>query len=119
MEAQELNSIRTASVITMIVGVWLVISPLFISITGGALVNQLVIGAIFFVLGVAQMVSRNTVASWLTGIAAIWIIASAFVLNLSTGSIWNEAVTGLVALAMAIWDGQAVTRLNASHQPTR
>ncbi|HET7673707.1 MAG TPA: hypothetical protein VFK11_04325 [Candidatus Saccharimonadales bacterium] len=108
---EKLSQSRLASVLTMLVGVWLLVSPLFISITGGALVNVMIVGGIFAVAGLIQLFWVNSLPSWVNGLAAIWLFISAFAFSVSTAMAWNEAVSAVAVFILSVWDGAEISQV--------
>lgn len=117
---QSLSQSRLASVLTMLVGVWLIISPLFISITGGALTNILIIGAIIALAGLVQLVwTGSTLPSWVSALAAIWLFIAAFAFSVGSAVAWNEVISAIVAFILSTWDGMEVSQVRHREHPGR
>lgn len=112
---QSLSQSRVASVLTIVVGAWLLLSPLAISITGAALVNLLIVGGVMAVAGLVQLFWMNTFPSWITALAAIWLFIAAFAFSVSTGAAWNQAISAIVAFILATWDGVEVSEVQREH----
>lgn len=111
----DITQSRTASVLTLLLGAWLVVSPLFISITGAALVSLFIVGGVMILSGFAQLLTDNSLPSWITGVAAVYLVASAFIFDVSNNVIWNEVVAGIVGFLLAAWDGIEVTQIHDRH----
>lgn len=105
---------QLASVLTFVVGGWLMLSPAFISADGTAVVNVLVVGAIVALAGLAQLFWTSTVPSWISALAAGWLLISTFIFNASTGFVWSVIISAIVAFVAAIWDGVEVNHLQHS-----
>jgi len=114
---ESLSQSRLASVLTMLVGVWLLISPIFISITGGALTNILIVGAIIALAGLVQLIWTNsTLPSWISALAAVWLFIAAFTFSgVSNAVSWNEVVSAIVAFILSTWDGVEVSQVQHRH----
>ncbi len=110
---------RTASILTFLVGGWLMLSPIWISISGWALTTLLVAGGVIALAGLVQLFTENSLPSWLTALAAIVLFVAAFTFNdVSSSVIWNEAVAAAVAFVLAIWDAAEVAEVhNKHHRP--
>jgi hypothetical protein len=106
MEAK--TQTRVASVLTLLLGIWVGISPLFISVTGAALVSTIATGVALGVFSLLQMFVRNGVPSWLNGLAGIWLIISSFAFTVTTAMGWSLVLSGIAAVILAIWDGNEV-----------
>ncbi len=112
---QSLSQSRVASVLTIVVGAWLLLSPLAISITGAALVNILIVGGVMAVAGLVQLFWTNTFPSWVTALAAIWLFIAAFAFTVSTAAAWNQAIFAVVAFILATWDGVEISEVQREH----
>jgi hypothetical protein len=103
------NQIRLASSATMLFGVWLATSPLFLSISGGAFWNQLIAGVALVLFGGIQMFVKSTLPSLATGLIGAWMILAPFVLTVSAALVWSQVISGAAILLLAIWDGREVS----------
>lgn len=112
---QSLTQSRVASVLTVLLGAWIMLSPIWISITGAALINILVVGGVIAVAGLIQLFWHNVLPSWVVGLAAIWLFVSAFAFTVSHGVSWNEAVSAVVAFLLASWDGAEISDFQHRH----
>lgn len=115
---ERLSQSRLASSLTVILGAWLMLSPIFISITGAALTSILITGAVMIVFGLVQLAWENSIPSWINALAAIWLFISAFTFSISTAAMWNQIVFAIIAFALAMWDGAemgAVQRMHHTH----
>ncbi|HEU4966950.1 MAG TPA: hypothetical protein VFT53_05770 [Candidatus Saccharimonadales bacterium] len=108
-----LSQSRLASGLTVLTGIWLLVSPLIISISGAALVNILVIGAIFAAVGIVQVFWVNTIPGWVNALAAIWLFIAAFAFSASTLAAWNQALAGIVVFLLSVWDGLEISNAQA------
>ena len=115
---ERLSQSRLASVLMVLLGAWVMISPAFISITGAALVSLLITGGVIIVFGLIQLAWENTLPSWVNGLAAIWLFVSAFIFTVSTAVMWNQIISAVVAFVLSTWDGVEmgeVQRLRHTH----
>lgn len=99
---------RLASILAVVAGAWLMLSPLWIEMSGGALTNVLIVGGLIGVAGLVQLFWANTIPSWFNSLAAIWLFASAFFFTVSVSAAWNMVITATVVFALAIWDSVEV-----------
>ena len=106
---------RVASVLAVAVGVWLLVSPLFIAMTGTILINTLVVGGIITLAGLAQLIWENTIPSWVSGIAAVWLMVSAVVFSVSGAALWSQLIAAAAAFLLAAWDGFEVDQVSQQH----
>lgn len=102
---QNLVQSRIASILTVLLGVWIMLSPVFISMTGAALTNILITGGVIVVAGLIQLFWANTLPSWIVGLATVWLFISAFAFTVSNSAAWNEALAAIVTFIVATWDG--------------
>lgn len=114
MEAK--TQVRVASVLTLLLGVWIALSPVFISVTGAALVSTIATGAALGVFSMVQLLVHNGFPSWLNALAGIWLVISAFSFTLSDAMAWNLVVAGIAAVLFGIWDGSEVEQ---TYRPMR
>jgi len=106
---------RVASAITIVFGVWLLVSPIFINLTGGALVSTLITGAIVAIAGVVQLFWENTIPSWVNGLAAVWLLIATIVFGMTGAQVWSELVSAIVIFVAATWDGIEVDQVHQRH----
>lgn len=112
---RELYQSRLASVLTMLAGAWLLLSPVFISITGGAMVSLMIVGGVMALSGFVQLFTDNNSPSWITGLAAAWLFVSAFAFSVSNAVIWNEVLVAIAAFILATWDGIETSEVQRHH----
>ena len=113
---ERLSQSRLASSLMVVVGAWLMISPIFISTTGAALVSLLIVGAVMIVFGFVQMATENTLPSWINAIAAIWLLISTLFFSMSAAVIVNQIIFAVVGFALATWDGAEMGEVHRLHQ---
>lgn len=107
---------RIASVLAIAVGSWMMLVPAFTSVTGAALANILITGAVIALAGLTQLFWENVLPSWVDGLAAAWLLVSAITFDVSTAVAWNMAIGAIIASMLALWDGAEVTQLRHAHQ---
>ncbi len=110
-----INQSRLASGLTVLAGIWLLVSPLIIAITGPALINILAVGPVFAVIGIVQLFWVNTIPGWINALAAIWLFIAAFAFSASTLAAWNQALAGIVVFLLSVWNGLEVSNTQAQH----
>lgn len=104
---EDINQSRTASVLTVIAGLWIALSPIFISVSvsGFALISMIVLGVIVAVAGLVQLFWENILPSWVSGIAAVLLLILALIpMSLGTSAIWNMIISAIVVFVLAVWD---------------
>ena len=110
MDAQ-LNQSRFASVLMVLVGIWVATSPIWISVTDAALTNMIITGSVIALAGLFQMFWRAVVPSWVAGVAAVWLFISAFIFDMSTAASWNQVISALFTMVLAYWDGFEIAQV--------
>ena len=114
----DLAQSRTASVLTILLGIWLALSPIWIALSGaGAVVSLYIVAGIMILFGLVQLFTENSSPSWVVSLASVWLFISAFVLSVSGTAAWNQALTAIVAFVLAIWDGAEITHVHQTHHP--
>jgi hypothetical protein len=107
---------RTASVLSIAGGVWLALSPIWISLTGaGQFWSLYIVAGIFILFGLIQLFTDNVLPSWIIALASVWLFISAFSLGTSTAAAWNQAITAIVVFFLSIWDGVEVDHVHRRH----
>lgn len=109
---ERVDQIRVASVLLALVGIWVAISPIFISITGAALVNVIVCGIVLALAGGVQFFVKSSLPSWVSMLVAAWLFIAAYTFTVSTAVVWNETMSALAAFLLASWDGVEVAETN-------
>jgi len=107
---------RLASALTIAAGIWLLLSPLAISLSGAALVSLYITAGIITAAGLIQLFWVNTLPSWLISMAAVWLFISAFAFTVRTAVTWNEAIISVFIFVLATWDGVEVSHFRREHQ---
>ena len=106
---------RVASVLTAAVGVALLLSPLFVTVTGGALISTFIAGGLLVLAGVVQVFMENTIPSWVSGLTAVWIAISAAVFGMTGTFLWVTLAAAAAAFLLAMWDGVEVDQVAQKH----
>lgn len=115
---RDLTQSRVASVLTFLLGGWLLVSPIWISITGGALVSLLIVGGVLALAGAAQFFWDNSLPSWVAMLAAAYFFVSALGFSVSHAVMWNEIVSAIAAFILASWDGVETSEVHRLHHST-
>lgn len=105
---KDLTQVRVASVAAALLGIWAVVSPLFISVTGAALTNLIVTGSVLVLFSLAQLFVHNGLPSGVTALAGVWLFVSAFAFTVSGALAASEILVGMAAIIFAIWDSYEV-----------
>lgn len=106
---------RLASMLTLLVGIWVAISPIWISVSGGALTSVIATGVVIALFGVIQYFWESALPSWIVGLAAVWLFVSAFIFSssvISNGAMMNQILSAVAAFVLAYWDGIEITHVH-------
>jgi|SRR5579883_2236812 len=106
---------RVASVLIAAVGIWLLVSPLFIATTGGALISTLAVGGVLGLAGIVQFFWENAIPSWVSGLAAAWLAVSAVVFSMDSALLWSTGLAAAATFLLALWDGIEVDQVAQEH----
>ena len=111
----DVTQTRVASVLTAVIGIWLLLSPLFITTSGGALVSTLVVGGILLLAGVIELFWESTIPSWVSGLTAIWMAGSTALFGMGGLLFWDTIAAATATLLIAMWDGVEIGRVAQKH----
>lgn len=106
---------RVASGLSALAGVWLILTPLTISMRGAALKSILITGIVIVLASLIQMFWFNTIPSWVNAVSALWLFISAFALKMSTAAAWNLVIVAILIFALATWDGVEANEVQRHH----
>jgi hypothetical protein len=110
---------RLASLLMLLAGIWLVVSPIWISVGGGALASLIITGLVVIVASVVQYFWANIIPSWVMGLAALWLVVSAITYGVGAAAAWSQIISAVVVAILAYWDGVEITHLQHGnrHRP--
>lgn len=117
---QAQTTIKTASWIDLIAGIWLVVSPSILGYSSltTATTNDVVIGLAVIVLSALRTTVEGyhrTWTSWINFALGVWLIFSPFIFGFSMdgAALWNNVILGIVvgglALVAGVSGGEEVT----------
>jgi hypothetical protein len=115
---ESLAQSRLASVLTLLAGIWVAISPAFITMSGSSQTSTIIVGIIIALAGLVQLFWTSTIPSWIAALAAIYLFISAFAYSVSNAATWNMAVSAIVTFILATWDGVEVNDVRTHHMAT-
>lgn len=102
---KDIDQSRTASILTLIAGIWIAASPIFIPVAGGLFVSMIILGAVIALAGLVQIFWENILPSWISGIAAVLLFIAAFITGTaSAAAMWNMIISAIAVFALAVWD---------------
>lgn len=109
---------RIASGLTLVLGLWLIVSPLLLEVAGGAAWNNIVFGFAIVLLAagrVVQPVAKSRLASWINAVIGVWLVASPVAFDFVTrAATWNNAIVGVLVVAFALWSSTQPRRAGSS-----
>jgi hypothetical protein len=107
---------RTASVLTLIAGIWLIISPFWggFYTSPAPLWNTLIVGVVVTVLALvrAAFPARNVGLSWVNLVLGLWLIVSPYILPYHDLALPQMigTITGIVIGLTAFWSMMVTPR---------
>lgn len=111
----DLRQTKVASVLALLAGIWIMVSPIWFVMTGGQKANAIIIGALVAIMALVQLGVKNTTPSWIAGLAAVWLFITAFIWNASTASVWNLVISAVVVFLLSVWDGAEMAHFERTH----
>jgi hypothetical protein len=113
----KLGGIRAASMICLLAGIWLFVSPwVYGAYTSGNAWNSWIVGAAIFLLACVR-VSRpaySTGISWVNLVLGIWVFFSPWIygyVGVNTGRFINSLCVGVIVFVFSLTSGITATRL--------
>jgi uncharacterized membrane protein YphA (DoxX/SURF4 family) len=96
--------VRVTSAVSVLVGIWLVVSPNVLPPPSGVLARSATVCGILVVICAAiRFIARFTAAaSWAILVIAAWIVASPWILDAATGDrrTWSLILSGMILAGM-------------------
>lgn len=105
-----------ASVLAIIIGAWVMLVPVFTSLSGAALVSTLIAGGVIALAGLVQIFWENVLPSWVNAVVAVWLFISVFAFTVSAAVAWNLVLAAIAAFLVAVWDGLEISEVHHAHQ---
>ena len=104
---------RTASILNVIAGVWLIISSFVLGYTAlpTAVWDTLIVGVVVVIFSWVRAAypARNVGLSWLNLLLGVWLIISPFIFAYGAfpRPTWNDVILGIIVGVLAIWSAVA------------
>jgi hypothetical protein len=112
-----LGTIRAASIICLLAGIWLFVSPWVYGATGGNTWNSWLVGAAIFLLGIVRVArpAFSTGISWVNAVLGAWVLCSPWIYGYTanSGRLINSVCVGIVVLVFSVASGIGASRLVA------
>lgn len=112
---KERDQSKLASVLTLLVGIWVAISPIWLTMSGGAIASAIITGSIIALFSIIQYFWANTFPSWIMGLAAIWMFISSFFFGTSGGAMLSLILSAIATFILSYWDGIEVAETQRHH----
>jgi SPW repeat len=99
------DTVRTASGLNVLAGIWLIIAPFVLGYGGGdPHWNDILFGAITGLIALARVAGalRASWLSWVNAAIGVWIFVSAFWLDATSTAKTNDIVLGAIVFVLAI-----------------
>jgi hypothetical protein len=104
---------RLASILLLLVGLWVLLSPIWVAVSGAAFANVIVVGIIMIITSAIQLFLDNTtIPSWVNGVLAAWLLVSAFVFGVGAGAMASQIISAILAFVFAYWDGVEISEMH-------
>lgn len=97
------NQSRIASLLALLVGLWVVLSPIWISVSDGTLANVIIIGIVVIAASIVQYFWNSVVPSWVMGLAAVWSLISVMIYDMSIVAVWSHILSAIAVGILAYW----------------
>lgn len=104
------NHARIASGVSMVAGLWLIISPFMLGYFNAPLLlwNSIVFGAIVAILALVKlaMPAKEERLDWINFMIGLWLILSAFIFGYTSSAVlWNNLLLGIILTAATMHIG--------------
>ncbi len=115
--AARMNSVRAASTIVLLAGIWFFVSPwVYGAYTNANAWNSWIVGAVLFIFGCIRVArpAYSTALSWCNMVLGIWAFFSPWIYGYmgNTGRFINSLCVGVVVFVLSIASARLATRAN-------
>lgn len=97
----------------------MILSPIWLQMSGGATTSAIITGAIIVVFSAIQYFWENSLPSWITGAAAVWAFISVFILTMSGGAALSMILSAVAVFLISLWDGAEVDAIEQHRLTSR
>lgn len=113
------GSIQSMSIINLILGAWLIVSPWFLNYSTAAIWNQEILGIIVAVFSLVRLFAPSQQwASFINGLAGIWLIIGPFIIGFNHAvAYWNSIIVGIIVAWIAFSNAAIRTGHRVHHGP--
>jgi hypothetical protein len=114
--------VATASALSLLAGVWLIVSPLVVNYASADPVwNVVICGCVIALCGLLRVSGsyRAHWMSWVTAVAGAWLVVSAILLDHSARAAGNDIVVGVIVFGLGVYGASARRRTASARKRTR
>ncbi|HVW10733.1 MAG TPA: SPW repeat protein [Bryobacteraceae bacterium] len=115
----DMRSAKPASVITLLAGVWLFVSPWVYGASTQNAWNNWIVGALLFIFALIRLNSTNSAGmSWINTALGAWVFASPWIYGYTgnTGRFINSLCVGVIVFFASIISANVMTH-GTPHAP--
>jgi membrane-bound ClpP family serine protease len=106
------NQSIVASIIILLTGIYVALSPIWLSMSNVGETSTVITGIIIALAGLVQLFWEVTLPSWISGLAAVWLFISAFTFSMSSAARWSQLLSAVAVFILSYWDGLEVAELH-------
>src|SRR5262249_13022616 len=97
------RSSRLSSLVNVLLGVWIIISPFVLVMHAlKTISNNVITGILVGVLAIIRWGMDRPGWSWTNLFLGIWLVISPFVLVLGNAAMWHNVILGILVAALAL-----------------
>ncbi len=108
-----MQQVLTASGLTIIAGLWLILSPFILGFTmlRSSMWNAVIVGIVIAALAAMRLYGarRHSWLSWVIAALGVWLILTPFFYQVTdnTRVLWNFAIMGVIVTLLGVWSALA------------
>ena len=111
----DLAQSRFASTLALIIGIWVIVSSVWLPMSTNARMSTLVVGIVMVVMSIAQYFVRNSTPSLVNGFAAVWLVVSVFLYGMMAAAAWSAVIAAASVFILSWWDGVEIESYRHHH----
>ena len=103
------SQVKIASGLSVLAGIYLLLSSLVNRVNGANMANGVVFGLIVMILAATRLSGKaGSWAGWIDALIGVWMIFAPWVYGYAgEGWMWNAITVGIVMLVLGIWSATA------------
>ena len=108
---------RAATVVTILLGLWVAVSPFVLGISAGrATWNNVAVGAAVILVAVIGALRQSAILGAIVPLSA-WLFASTFIPHpFNTHLMWNNVISAFALIAQTAYGGALITMPSPHHE---